>query len=166
MNCEKIPDGIAPIRFDMLEQCAALIRESFATVAVEFDINEQNCSNHTSFIKPERLEKEFATGYLMYGYYINGRLVGYVSLSEAGETEYELHHLAVLPEYRHKSVGWEILDFCVQKAKELGAKKIKLGMIEENARLKDWYKSYGFTHTGTKTFAHLPFTAGYMELDL
>ena len=30
--------------------------------------------------------------------------------------------------------------------------------------LKAWYQSQGFIHTGTKTFDHLPFTVGFMEL--
>lgn len=166
MNYENIIDGIAPVRFNQLDRCAAVIRESFATVAAEFGITEQKCPNYTSFIKTEKLEKEFATGYLMYGYYVNGQIAGFVSLSNAGGMAYELHHLAVLPEYRHKGVGRNILEFCVQKVKEHGGNKIALGMIEENTRLKEWYKSYGFIHTETKTFAHLPFTAGYMELEV
>jgi len=43
---------------------------------------------------------------------------------------------------------------------------ITIGIIEENTRLKEWYKAYGFVHTGTKKFEHMPFTAGFMELNV
>lgn len=48
---EKVISGISVIREDQLERCAAVIRESFATVANEFGLTEQNSPNHTSFIE-------------------------------------------------------------------------------------------------------------------
>ena len=48
----------------------------------------------------------------------------------------------------------------------LGASKIKIGIIEENIILKEWYKNFGFTHTAAKKFDHLPFTVKFMELEI
>ena len=50
---------------------------------------------------------------------------------------FELRHLAILPEYRHKGFGKTLLDFCKAKVKELGGSKITLGIMEENTVLKD-----------------------------
>ena len=44
--------------------------------------------------------------------------------------------------------------------------KIKIGIVEENTVLKEWYKTFGFVHTGTRKYEHLPFTVGFMELEL
>ena len=71
--------------------------------------------------------------------------------------------LAVLPQYRHNGYGKKLIAFAKEKAKEMGAAKITIGIIEENARLKNWYASNGFIHTGTREFSHLPFIVGFME---
>lgn len=76
-----------------------------------------------------------------------------------------LDHLAVLPPYRHLGLGKELVAYAADYAKDhLGAQKIQIGIVEENTVLKTWYQSQGFIHTGTKTFDHLPFTVGFMEL--
>ena len=146
---------------------AEMIRESFMTIAKEFNITKENCPRHTAFsTTAEELQKNLNWGWLMFGLYEDKQMVGYVSLSKSRETAdvYELHNLAVLPECRHKGYGKELVDFCIDKVKELGGIKITLGMIEENTRLKNWYIQNGFTHTGTKKFDGFPFTAGFMEM--
>ena len=120
-------------------------------------------SDHTSFITNERLADRIREGYYPYGYFVNGRLVGFVSLTDLGGGVFELNNLGVLPEHRRRGYGKELLDFCKEKVKELGGCKITIGIIEENTVLRDWYAANGFVHTGTKKFDHMPFTAGFME---
>lgn len=160
---EKAVSGIFKIRQAQLDIVVDVIRISFKTVATEFGLTEQNCPNHTSFITADNLQKHFDSGWLMYGLYESKRLVGYFSLSKENNGAYELHNLAVLPKYRHKRYGKQLLDFCKMKVIEYGGSKITIGIIEENIVLKNWYASNGFTHTGTKIFDHLPFTVGFME---
>lgn len=157
---------IRQIQISELEQCLSVIRESFATVANEFNWTEENCPHHPTFMKIEKLQNNWDNGYLMYGYYLNDDIIGYVSLSKVGDTMYELHKLAILPEYRHNNYGKQLLDFCINKAKELGGNKIVLDIIEENTKLKNWYAAKGFVHTGVKKFNVFPFTIGYMELKI
>lgn len=155
---------IRQLKYSDLACCVKVIRESFATVARDFELTEQNCSNHTSFIKLEKLQNQFNKGILMFGYFCDDEIVGYVSLTKIDNLIYELNNLAILPEYRHKGYGTELMDFCKEKVKELGGGKITIGIIEENSTLKNWYAAYGFIHTGTQRFVHLPFTVGFMEL--
>ena len=157
--------NIKPLDLSDISAAAKVIRASFATVAKEFGINEQNLPNHTSFMTAEELRNHVSWGWLMYGLYDGARLIGYVSLSKTNDEIFVLHNLAVLPEYRHKGYGGQLLDFCKTKVKESGGSKITLGMIEENTVLKDWYTANGFIHTGMKWFRHMPFTVGFMEWD-
>ena len=77
------------------------------------------------------------------------------------------NNLAVLPEYRHLGIGKELVDYAITYSKNiLGANKIKIGIVEENTILKEWYEKIGFVHTGTKKFEHLPFTVGFMEIEI
>ena len=146
-----------------LSLAAEVIRAGFSTVAIEFGLTEQNCPNHTSFITTDRIQNHFNLGWPMYGLYQDKKLVGYVALLKESGGIYELHNLAVLPEYRHKGYGKQLLDYCKSRVKEQGGNKIAIGIIEENTILKYWYATNGFVHTGIKKFAHLPFAAGYME---
>lgn len=150
-----------------IPRAAEIIRESFASVAKEFNLTKENSARHTAFsTNAEKLENHAEWGWLMYGFYGNGQLIGYVSISKeygTGRNAYEIHNLAVLPEYRHEGCGRQLLDFCKEKVKELGGEKITISIIEENVVLKNWYIANGFIHTGTKIFDFFPFTCGYME---
>ena len=151
------------------QNAAEVIRKSFATVAEEFGFNEQTFPTFTGFVTTtERLQNQAEWGWLMYGFYDNGLLAGYVSISEIKDTDnvYELHNLAVLPEYRHKGYGKQLLDYCKAKVKEFGGVKINIGITEENTVLKKWYAANGFIHTGTKKFDHMPITVGFMEWEV
>lgn len=143
--------------------CAEIIRRSFATVATEFGITRENTPRHTSFIEDERLFYQFDNGFPMLAMLENDEIVGYFSLEKKDEKTYELNNLAVLPEKRHLGYGKELLEFAFDYAKKQGATKITIGVIDESERLKDWYKSNGFTYLGSHKFPNFVFTAGFME---
>lgn len=158
---------IEPLEPQSFRPATEVIRESFATVAADLGLTEQNCPRYVGFVTtPERLETQLGWGWELYGLYENGRLVGYVSISLEEGGAYEIHNLAVLPDCRHKGYGGKLLDFCVKRVGELGGDKINISIVEENTTLKNWYLAYGFLHTGTKKYEHLPFTSGYMEIAL
>lgn len=154
---------IRKIKYEELDVCTCLIRDSFATVARQFKLTRQNCPTNGAFIEKSRLEKDWHNGNLMYGLYKEQMLVGFMQLEQKSSDIYELEKLAVLPKYRHLNYGTALLSFAFQVAIELKTKKITIGIIEENIVLKNWYQAHGFIHTGTKTFEHLPFIVGYME---
>jgi len=145
-------------------QAVDVIRASFATVAKDLGLTEQNCPKYVGFVtSTERLQNQHNWGWRMYGLFDKELLIGYVSISKEAEGTFEIHNLAVIPEHRHNGHGKQLLDFCKAKVKELGGSKIAISITEENKVLKDWYAANGFTHTGTKRFGHLPFTVGYMQ---
>ena len=146
-----------------LQECLDVIHQSFRTIAEQFGLTKENCPKHTSFIPLSFLETQMNWGWHMYALYAEKKIIGYISLSKEGDDAYELHNLAVLPEYRHKGFGKLLLDHAKEVVKSLGGSRIKIGIIEESTMLKDWYIANGFVHIGTKKFDHLPFTSGYLE---
>ena len=46
------------------------------------------------------------------------------------------------------------------------AHKMKIGIVEENKKLRKWYEAHGFIHTHAEKFDFFPFTCGYMEREL
>ncbi len=147
-----------------LEAILEVIHRSHATVAAEFGLTHENCPKHTSFLPLIFLQTQRGWGWIMAGLYDGEAPIGYVSLSDAGESAWELHNLSVIPEYRHNGCGKMLLDFAKDSVKEAGGSRIKIGIIEENARLRRWYEENGYRHIGIKKFEHLPFTTGFMEL--
>lgn len=159
-------DTICNVNADDLSLCLDIIRRSFATVAEEFGLTKENCPGHTAFMKPEKLREKFDAGDRMYLCDAKNGSVGFFSLKQTGPSVWELDHLSVLPEYRLQGIGEAMLRFAFQTVKENGGEVIRIGIIEENTRLKRWYERFGFVSTGTKRFAHLPFTVGFLELRL
>ena len=146
-----------------LHECLDVIHQSFSTVAEQFGLTKENCPRHTSFIPLSFLETQMNWGWHMYALYAGKKIIGYMSLSKEGEGTFELHNLAVLPEYRHNGFGKLLLDHTKDAVRSLGGRKIRIGIIEESDVLKNWYIANGFVHTGAKKFDHLPFTSGYLE---
>ena len=153
---------IRPLSREDLPAAHAVICESFRTVATDFGLTRENCPNHTSFLALHDLQTRFADGRLMFGLYNGTTLVGCFALSRRNDAAWELNHLAVLPHVRHQGFGRQMLRFAQNLVTALGGRQIELSIIEESEVLKNWYVENGFRHTGTKKFAHLPFTSGYL----
>lgn len=151
---------------EQLNICLDIIRNSFITVAEEFGLTENNCPSHTAFMTVDKLEKQFDNGRLMFLFYQDAVPVGYFYLAKSGDNEWELNNLAVLPEYRQLGIGKAMVDYAVATVKSYDGNKISIGIIEENTKLKNWYLKLGFTHVSKRKFEHLPFTVGFMELNL
>lgn len=149
-----------------LNNCLEIIRNSFITVAEELGLTENNCPSHTAFITIDKLEKQFNEGRPMFLFYQEDVPVGYFSLAKCSDEVWELNNLAVLPEYRHLGIGKAMVDYAVATVENYGGNKISIGIIEENTTLKNWYLKLGFNHISTRKFEHLPFSVGFMELNL
>ena len=146
-------------------ECVKVIKESFSTVAEEFGFTIDNAPRFTAFATTEKrlnwhLDKEHRP---MYVFYANGNIVGYYSLLLQDNNQCELNNLCVMPAYRHKGIGEELVKHAFNVAQELNCNKINIGIVEENKVLRKWYESFGFVHTGTQKFDFFPFKCGHME---
>lgn len=151
---------------EQLNVCLDIIRRSFMTVAEDFGLTESNCPSHTAFMTIDKLEKQFNDGKPMYLFYQDDIPVGYFSLLKCRDEEWELNNLAVLPEHRHLGIGKAMVDYAVATVKNYGGNKISIGIIEENILLRNWYLKLGFNHISTRQFEHLPFTVGFMKMEI
>ncbi len=55
-----------------------------------------------------------------------------------------IHDLAVVPQYRGRGIGRQLLEAVAGKARELGCCKVTLEVHEENTRAKQMYEAAGF----------------------
>lgn len=148
--------------------CVNVIQESFLTVANDLNLTVQNAPKFTAFaMSAEKLYFQYDHVHRpMYAYYIGDEMVGYYSLTQADNGECTLNHLCVVPKYRHKGIGKELLQNAFVQAQELQCTKMNIGIVEENQKLRKWYEAFGFEHVGTQKFDFFPFTCGYMVKNL
>ncbi|MCR4648073.1 MAG: GNAT family N-acetyltransferase [Lachnospiraceae bacterium] len=151
-----------------IHECVNVIRTAFKTVADELGFTEENAPRFTAFATDEsRLKYQFFEEKKpMFVYVHEGKIAGYYSLALLENGNIELNNLSVLPEFRHLGIGEKLVKDAVKKAGDLEKKKIEIGIVEENVRLRKWYEKLGFIHTGTKKFDFFPFTCGYMEKNI
>ena len=159
---------IREIKRDEIPICVDIIRRSFKTVADEFGFTAENAPGFTAFSTcEERLYWQMDNEpRLMFVYERGGVACGYYSLLIQDNNECELNNLAVLPEYRYCGIGRELLEHAYESAKNQGCKRINIGIVEENKRLRKWYEQNGAIHIGTKKYDFFPFTCGYMVKEI
>ena len=158
---------IKPIVKSDLLSCLEVFHRGYETVAIEFGLTEENCPDRgRASIQFDKLAYEFENGALMFGYFLENKTIGFLSLKFDENAICKLNDIIILPEHRHKGYGKELLEFCKNKALERGANKIIIGMIDENNKLKNWYIMNGFINVGYKKYDKAPFTVGFMECAL
>ncbi|MBQ2668077.1 MAG: GNAT family N-acetyltransferase [Clostridia bacterium] len=151
-----------------IPECVRVIRESFSTVAEEFGFTPENAARFTAFATTDDRLNWHLLGEKrpMYVWEAAGRIAGYYSLLLSDDGSCELSNLCVLPAYRHRGIGEELLMHAFACAKTMRCSRMHIGIVEENTVLKSWYTSFGFIHTGVKKFDFFPFTCGYMTKEL
>ena len=159
---------IREVHREDIPACVNLIKQSFKTVADELGFTEENAPRFTAFaINEERLLWQFDNeNRPMYVYEDAGVLCGYYSLFMQENNECELNNLAVLPEYRHKGIGKELLEHSYSTARDKCCRLMNIGIVEENKKLRKWYEDNEAVHLGTHKFDFFPFTCGYMRKEL
>ncbi|MDR3587609.1 MAG: GNAT family N-acetyltransferase [Desulfosporosinus sp.] len=145
-----------------LQDSLMVIKDSFITVAREFNLTEENCPSNPAFTDLESLKKMKDKGIGMFGLFEERNQIGFVAIEKADDVFY-IERLSVSPGSRHKGYGKFLMDFVFNYVKAQGAKKVSIGIVEENSVLKNWYRLYGFIETGLKKYEHLPFTVCFME---
>ena len=159
---------IRPVTEMDIPVCVEVIRESFLTVAEEFHFTKENAPRFTAFsVNEGRLFDQFHVEHRpMCAYVYGDKIVGYYSLFPEGNNACELNNLAVLPAYRHKGIGKQLLEHAEKTAAALHCTVMHIGIVEENRVLRRWYEKNGAVHTGTKKFDFFPFTCGYLQMPL
>jgi N-acetylglutamate synthase-like GNAT family acetyltransferase len=140
----------------------ALIRTSFAQVAEQLGLNPDDHPKSTSFYTEQRMEEDFARG-VQYFVLENGETaVGCVAM-ETPNTEFCcLMRLAVLPDYRKRRLGEQLVRHVADLAASAGLKQIRIGIVANADRLRRWYEQMGFIRTEIRRFDHLPFDVTLM----
>jgi diamine N-acetyltransferase len=146
-------------------QCVTLLRAAFGTVAHEFGLTEANAPTNAAFTTIDNLRKHVQNGMALYGMFFDSKLVGCVAVkkSKADGLVFYLERLAVAPEERHRGYGGKLLAFAMAQIQERGGTTASIGLIDNNAELKEWYQSKGFAQHDCRRIGSLPFKVCFMS---
>lgn len=145
---------------------AETIRGSFRGVAERFGLTEENCPRHASNCTADWIEKDMDRGVTYFALESEGRTVGSVALERAKPEVCYLERLAVLPDQRTRGFGKALVSHVLSEAGRLGCHEVRIGVIADQAELKEWYRRLGFVETESREFAHLPFLVTFMSCEL
>ncbi|NPV05033.1 MAG: GNAT family N-acetyltransferase [Syntrophaceae bacterium] len=141
---------------------AETIRAAFRDVAVRFGLTEQNCPRHPSNCRADWVEKDMERGVTYYALESGGSVAGSVALERVRPGLCNLERLAVLPGSRGRGFGRALVNHVLTEARQRGCDTVRIGIIEDQAELKEWYRRLGFLETETRDFARLPFRVSFM----
>jgi putative acetyltransferase len=104
-----------------------------------------------------------AGGYIYLAISGDEKIIGSAALMRGGEREYELAKMSVAPGFQGRGIGKQLIEKCIQKAREIGARKL---MLYSNSRLEkalNLYNKYGFRHVSA---ANSPFLTADVKMEL
>ena len=91
------------------------------------------------------------------------KAIGSAALIKEHEGEYELAKMAVTAEYRGKGISKQLIETCLSKAKEIGAKKLLLFSNHQLQTALKLYEKYGFYHVAVEDS---PFETADVKMEL
>jgi len=121
------------------------------------EIARQNAIYFNTELKEDNLvlpEEEEKSGNLIYIGEVDNHTVGKVHV-EVRNGVGGIYGLGVLPEYRGKGYGREILLLAIEQLKQQNVRDIMLQVAAKNATALNLYKSCGFTETSVMDYYEL-----------
>lgn len=143
-----------------------ILSNSHHDVAKRLKLTKENCPKFLGFCAEQRVKNDFEKGIKYYILEQNHQSLGCIALEKASQDVCYLERLAVLPEHRKKGYGKMLVNHLFEQAGKVGAKKVEIGMISKDRKLKDWYKKLGFVQTATKKFDHLTFEVAFLSANI
>lgn len=151
---------IRKVKPEELEELQKISRETFFQTFAAVNSEENMKQYLEENLSLERLSSELQNEHSEFYFAINtGRITGYLKIN-FGDAQTEQHdpgaaeieRIYVLSEYYGKETGRMLLEKALERAGELHAPFIWLGVWEKNFRALSFYKKHGFTQFGTHPF--------------
>jgi ribosomal protein S18 acetylase RimI-like enzyme len=68
-----------------------------------------------------------------------------IELDAGAAGTFYINDVAVFPAYRHAGIGRELIELAFAEAKKAGLSGVSLTTFEEDRRLVDYYRGFGFS---------------------
>lgn len=155
---------LPPSRFD---ECLDVLHAAFGTEVADYGITAENTPSNPAFWDGSVIPGLVGRGFTLFGAEEDGRVVGcaFVRALPGRPEVWELRHLAVAPDARHRGFGELLVAEAVRRARGAGGRRLRIAIVAENRRLAGWYARLGFVTTKSRQqYDGLPFTVDHLEL--
>ncbi|QKF82353.1 GNAT family N-acetyltransferase [Halarcobacter ebronensis] len=143
---------------------SSIISKANKDIANKFSLDINNCPKHPSFYTTQWVLSDMQRQEEYFLYKKDKEVVACVAFENPREEVGYLNRLSVIPSYRHKGIGEELVKYIFEYAKSKNIKRLSIGIIAEHQVLKQWYIKLGFKESNKKSFPHLPFEVLYMNI--
>lgn len=149
-------------------QLIQVLRDGFGTVAKDLSIEENVFRGFGAYYTQSHLAYDLNHGCHFIGAYNteDKALVGCIAFSYKDKGVGKLSKLAVVPAFRHLSIGRTLMKEAMIRLLSLGVMKVELGLITENVKLLEWYKLLGFVTYKTMSYKNSGFHVTLMNLSV
>ena len=121
-----------------------ILNKAFLAFAQEYNFTKENAPNHLAYINSDKIQIWLNNGLKMYGYEIDGKIIGCGGYSHKNDEKYLIERLATLPEYRNLGFGKKLMEHIENKVKDIGGKIVEIHVTDKNLPLRKWYKNQGY----------------------
>ena len=151
-----------------LSKIVKILNESHGTVAKEFGFTKETNPTNSAFIDEYTLRTQLDKGMQLFQLTVDNRPIGCVAIEKSVKEidTYYIEKVSIVPEYRHRRYGINLMEFATEKIKANGGKWISIALIDSNTKLKNWYLKQGFKETGVRDFPNLPFRVCFMNKEV
>jgi ribosomal protein S18 acetylase RimI-like enzyme len=140
--------------------------ETFAGVLTGADIAAHCARQHSVDVYRQWLADGQIHGWIAQAQ-PGGAPVGYLLLTppdlptvEVGSDDLEVKRIYLLSRFHGRGLGWRLMNEAIQHARQIGCRRLLLGVYQHNGRALAFYCSLGFVQVGTRRF-----TVGSTECD-
>ncbi|GAA0578111.1 GNAT family N-acetyltransferase [Rhizomicrobium electricum] len=148
---------------DDAEQLAALIAAAFEDVADRFGLTRENCPGHTSFITADEVRRGMGFGNRYFMGFSGDAMCGAIAFRLPKNGNSMIEKVAVLPSFRHRGIGWRLVEHALAEARQCGADLAEIGIIADHTELRAWYERIGFRVTRQAHYEQLPFEVLHLQ---
>lgn len=148
-------------------EVVTVLQAGFESVREQFGITAENNPHYPVYWDVGDVARVVARPAQLLGVEVDSALAGcaFVGPSRRREGCWELRHLAVIPEFRHRRIGEALIRAAAECAAADGAAVLRIGIVAENLRLRQWYSRLGFRVVSRgESYPPLPFTVDRLEL--
>jgi N-acetylglutamate synthase-like GNAT family acetyltransferase len=140
-----------------------IINVSFMTVANEYGLTKENAPTFPAFIEQNVIENDIKNGLKIFGYKKNNKIIGCAGYTKHTDEIYKIKRLAVLPKYRHRGIGKNLLQNIERKIRMADGKIAEVHIVNENEQLKKWYTKKKYEEIRIEKINGLPFEVCIMQ---
>jgi predicted GNAT family N-acyltransferase len=157
---------IQEVTIDEAELIIKIISASFLEQAALLGLTRQNCPKYVAFETLEDLKRRHKeiNENLVIGFE-GGEPIGTIRYNKSTQTSENgfINRLAVLPAFRGRNFGRELMNYAEEQLRINYVKKVEISIVSQFESLKRYYHELGYKSIGDRKFDLFPFEVHFME---